>query len=936
MKTIHAFAALFALVAVGCADGTSTLSLHVGATSTVANVDHVSFTFTNVARGKTSSPVAVAWPDGSIPPERDLSFSFPSSVKGTVHVNAQAIDAGGAVLVTGDADVSVTPSHVGTGVMTLGAHTGGVLPDATLSTVTVDRAGGVAANGADASTVTVTLKDSAGAPLPGLTVDLSASGTGGSFTTANPTDDQGVTTAALTSTVAETKTITASVNGLALAQMPTVTFVAGGGVAALKFVKQPADGVTLFPLPTFNVDIVDAQGNVITSASNPVTIALQTNPGGANLLGYVTANAVKGEATFTVVGLDQAASGYTLAASAQGLTAATSSTFNVTPVPFRAINTGVYGGAVYSLALAPAAGGAPMTLYAGTPVGVFKSTNSAGTWSSASFGLDAPALSLVVDQTAPSNVYAAPSAGSGSTGGPSYFVKKSTNAGAAWLDLASPDMTAQVGVLAMDPINSAILYASNGIGLYKTTTAGASWVKTAFPYSCYGLTIDPVTTSILYAQAYDPMTTAYKGIYKSIDSGATWTAVNTGLASLAVSWLVATPTAVFADAGVSVYRSTNGGANWTDLGVGNGSTLAYAPSNPMVVYLGEVASGVAASSNGGATFGSVVAVGGTVNSIVVDPTNPNNVFVGHSNGVAASTNGGTSWNPASIGITALSINAMAMVPSAPMTVLAASGNTIYRTTDGGVTWTSRTVSDTVWSLQFDPATTTKAYACSLGGTFYVSSDSGNTWAAGVSTGGSPYCYNIDVHGSTIFVPTVGGVRKSVNGGAAWAATGMTSPSYAVVSDATATNVVAGTNAGIFRSTNGGTTWTNVTLDLANGLVVDPMTATIIHAGLSCGSGVGGAQSSGGFLKSTDFGLTFPTSTMGLCVNRMTTNGNYIYAATRAGAPFAVTTDHGATWGYGGTGIPSTVDGLAIAAAADNLTLYVGTSGGLYKSVTGGF
>jgi photosystem II stability/assembly factor-like uncharacterized protein len=935
MKPFGRLAALCALAAVGCADGTSTLSLHVGATSMVSNVDHLSFAFTNVSRGVTSTPINVPWPDGAVPPERDLSFSFPSSVKGTVHVNAKALDAQGVVLVTGDSDITVSPSHTSSGVMTLGAHTGGVLPDAVLSTVTVDRASGVAANGADASTVTVTLKDSAGTPLAGLTVDLSATGSGGNFTMPTPTNDQGVTTSAFTSTVAETKTITASVNGLPLSQMPMVTFVSGG-VATLKFVKQPADGVTLYPLTPFTVDIVDAQGNVITTASNPVTVALQTNPGGANLLGYATANAVNGEATFKVVGLDKAASGYTLTASASGLTAATSATFNVTPVPFRPVNTGVYGGPVSSLALAPAAGGAPMTLYAGTPVGVFKSTNNAGTWTSASFGLDAPALTLAVDPTAPSNVYAAPSAGSASTGTVTYFVKKSTNAGAAWLDLQSPDMTAQVGVLAIDPMNSAILYASNGIGLYKTTTGGASWVKTSFPYSCYALTIDPVTTSILYASAYDPTGGAYKGVYKSTDSGATWTAVNTGLASLGVSWVVATTTAVFADAGVSVYRSTNGGANWTDLGVGNGSTIAYAPSNPMIVYLGEVASGVAVSSNGGASFGSVVSVGGTVNAIVVDPANANNVFVGHSNGVAASTNGGTSWNQVSIGITALPINALAMVPSAAATVLAASGNTIYRTTDGGTTWSSRTVADTVWSLQFDPATTTKAYACSLGGNFYVSTDSGNTWGAAVATGGSPYCYNIDVHGSTIYVPTVGGVRKSTNGGASWAATGMTSPSYAVVSDATATTVVAGTNAGIFRSTNGGTNWSNITLDLANGLLADPMTATIIHAGLSCGTGNGGAMSSGGFRRSTDFGASFGNVTMGLCVNRMATNGNYVYAATRGGAPFAVTTDQGVNWGYGGNGIPSTVDGQAIAAAADNLTLYVGTSGGLYKSVTGGF
>ncbi len=590
-----------------------------------------------------------------------------------------------------------------------------------------------------------------------------------------------------------------------------------------------------------------------------------------------------------------------------------------------------------SLTLAPAVGSQPVTLYAGTGVGVFKSTNSAGTWSAASFGLDAPAGQVVVDPKTPANVYVAPSTGSGSTGGPTYFVARSPNAGGAWLATGAETMTAQVGSLEIDPNNPAILYAGNPSGVYKTTTGAASWTKTSFAFACYALAVDPVTSSTLYAYAYDQTNFVAKGVYKSADSGANWTAVNTGLASLDISWIATTPSAVYAGAGSTVYRSTNGGGNWTDLAIGNGSALAYAPSNPMIVYLGEVANGIAVSSNGGQSFGAVVNVGGTVNAIAVDPTNPNQVYAATSNGIFSSSNGGTTWTAASIGITTLAVNAMAMLPSAPMTVLASSGNTIYRTTDGGVTWSSRTVADTVWALQFDPTTTTKVYACSLGGNFYVSTDSGNTFGAAVATGGSPYCYNIDVHGSTIYVPTVGGVRKSVNGGASFAATGMTSPSYAVVSDSTAMNVVVGTNAGIFRSVNGGTSFTNITLDIANGLIADPMTATIIHAGLSCGSGTGGATSSGGFRKSTDFGVTFgAVNDTGLCVNRMSTSGSYVWAATRGGAPFAVTPDQGADWAAGGTGISVTVDGQAVVASGDNQTVYVGTTGGLYKSTTGGF
>jgi hypothetical protein len=933
MTSAHRWLLALGLAIAGCADGTSTLALTVDSSTALAAVDHVQLTFVNVARNRTSSAVTIPWGGAALPPARTLSFSFPAAVKGTVHVRGTAFDGSGSTLATGDADVAVSPSHSSSGAFVFGVHVGGPVPDAGQSKVTVDRSTGVSADGADSALVTVTLKDASGAALSGVTVLLSASGTGGVFSTPNPTDANGITTSRFTSTVAETKTITAVANGVTLSQTPTVTFAPASAVSTLVFTRQPSDGFTTLPLPSFKVAVQDGQGRTITTANNPITIALQTNPGGATVLGYTTATAVNGEATFSVLGLDKAASGYKLAASSGSLAASTSAAFNVTPVPFRVVQAG-YGGPVYALALGPAGAGQPQTLYAGTTIGVFKSANGAGTWAKSSFGLDAPAWQLAVDPTTPTNVYAAPSLASGSLGNITYFVRKSTNAGAAWQDTGQTTQ-AQVGALAIDPMNPSVLYAGNPTGLFKTSTGGATWTKTAFPYACYDISVDPITPSNIYAYAYDQTNFVAKGVYKSPDGGATWAPVNTGLTSLHINWIVAAPTAVFAGAGVSVFRSVDGGANWTNLATPNGSTLTWAPSNPTIVYLGEVAAGVAASSNGGVSFGTAVNVGGTVNALVVDPANANQVWAGTSNGVFSSINGGSTWTASSIGITVQPMQAVAMSPGVPGTVLASSGSTIYRTTDGGVTWSSRTVSDTVWALQFDPATATKAYACSLGGNFYVSTDSGNTWSTAVATGGSPYCYNIDVHGSTIYVSTVGGVRKSTTSGVSWAATGLTAPSYAVVADSTTNTVVAGTNAGIQRSTNGGSTWAIITTDLASGLIVDPLTPTAIDAGLECGGG-SGASSNGGFRKSTDFGATWGAAVPGACIGRMFTNGSYLYASARGGAAFALSTDQGMTWNYGGAGIPQTLDGNAIVASADKQTLYVATTAGLYVSTTGGF
>ena len=67
-----------------------------------------------------------------------------------------------------------------------------------------------------------------------------------------------------------------------------------------------------------------------TNFSGSVSVALSNNPGGATLGGTLTLTAQAGVATFSNLTLDKAGTGYTLQASSNGLTPATTSAFNVT------------------------------------------------------------------------------------------------------------------------------------------------------------------------------------------------------------------------------------------------------------------------------------------------------------------------------------------------------------------------------------------------------------------------------------------------------------------------------------------------------------------------------------------------------------------------------------------------------------------------------
>lgn len=100
----------------------------------------------------------------------------------------------------------------------------------------------------------------------------------------------------------------------------------------LGFVVQPQNSIedqTITP-PYPQVAIQDAQGNTVPGRTDNVTIAIGTNPGSSTLGGTLTVAAVNGVAQFTDLTLNNVGSGYTLVATAGGLTQAESGEFDVT------------------------------------------------------------------------------------------------------------------------------------------------------------------------------------------------------------------------------------------------------------------------------------------------------------------------------------------------------------------------------------------------------------------------------------------------------------------------------------------------------------------------------------------------------------------------------------------------------------------------------
>lgn len=118
---------------------------------------------------------------------------------------------------------------------------------------------------------------------------------------------------------------TSSNNGSVYRVRSTVVAVA----TKLAFAQQPATTGAGSTLTTVTVALQDAGGATVTSATNQVSLAFGSNPGGGSLAGTTQVAAVAGIATFTNLRIDAAGNGYTLTASASGLSGATSATFDV-------------------------------------------------------------------------------------------------------------------------------------------------------------------------------------------------------------------------------------------------------------------------------------------------------------------------------------------------------------------------------------------------------------------------------------------------------------------------------------------------------------------------------------------------------------------------------------------------------------------------------
>ncbi len=491
----------------------------------------------------------------------------------------------------------------------------------------------------------------------------------------------------------------------------------------------------------------------------------------------------------------------------------------------------------------------------------------------------------------------------------------------------------------------------NGL-LYISRNGGA--FCTSIPFdgqstgSLHALEVDPRSADTWYVgmEGDHPWTS---GVYKTIDSGATWTLLP-GLKGKAV-WSLAiwssNPDIMAAGTGDGVYRTSDAGGNWTQISAPDNQelrpvvSLAFDPMNSDVIYAGTTHLPWR-TADGGASWESIhtgMLDDSDVFSIQVDFHRSALVYASACSGLYRSSDSAAHWNKLPTPKGAFRTYFVALNPHDSRIVFAGTTEGLLRSEDDGQTW-RQVAAQAVKSITFDAQVPQRIFFASATAGVMVSTDGGKTLRetnAGftnrnftVLTGSKGVLY-----ASSVFEPGSGGLYRTDNYGLRWQRSagepGQDIRLLTAAPDQPGTLFAAGYH-GLFKSSDGGKTWNDKTsLSASTGRLTSLL--ALSHNVLLAGTDQG-------LFRSTDgIGWQLAAGARG-GINSLERSGDGIVSALTAQGAFA-STDAGVTWKACGQPAPDTVwyglafDSPANDALPDNArTALAATSAGLFHSADG--
>ena len=237
---------------------------------------------------------------------------------------------------------------------------------------------------------------------------------------------------------------------------------------------------------------------------------------------------------------------------------------------------------------------------------------------------------------------------------------KSTDGGITWATVLGQP----TNYLAADPAAAGVVYAATPAGLQKTTDYGQTWsvINAAIKQV---VVVSPFSSQVIFGDNF-----------KSVDGGATWTAM-AGLPNvnastnpyphLKASRDPANPGALLYMDGASPYKSTDNGQTWVRLSFSNPDSVEIDPVDSRYLYVGGCSSSFRIFNG----VQSSLSLGSHIHGLVVDPAAHNRIYAVSDNYsgnvIRVSEDYGATWTPASGGFPG------ADIPEGRMTIDADSG-----------------------------------------------------------------------------------------------------------------------------------------------------------------------------------------------------------------------------------------------------------------------
>jgi uncharacterized protein (TIGR03437 family) len=478
---------------------------------------------------------------------------------------------------------------------------------------------------------------------------------------------------------------------------------------------------------------------------------------------------------------------------------------------------------------------------------------------------------------------------------------------------------------------------------------GTAWTNIGpSPAAVEAIAVDPQGTGTIF------MGSIAGGVRKSVDSGITWSAINSGLTTsivLALAIDAAGPKTVYAGASGNLFKTSDGGATWQNIPAITGAIISVAadPHRSGVVYAGvfsNLANGsIRKSIDGGVTWTTVFPTTAAIYSITIDPENSDILYaptVGH--GAFKSTDGGQHWT-AMTTLTPQAIWTLALDPANSQVVYAGTDQDgIWKSNDAGNTWQQAGAPGPfpVYSLAVDTTTAHIVYAGTNGGGVLTSADGGASWKSTGLANGMVLSLALDSSGALYAGTNSAGAQVSHDHGASWTVLNsgvdrVNKFGYGLwIDPRNNQKIVVGDEDmyGLIWSQDGGATWSaagsGFTGRGSRGVAFDPTDSRRVYAG---------ALSGAGFLKSTDGGLTWSPRHFGssavyvIAVAVDPSSPNVLYVGTQNEGLFK-STDYGDTWASVGTGLSGAITYLTVD-PTEGGRLFASTATAFYLSEDGG-